>query len=173
MASIEQVFRKGKQSVSVRSEAPVEAVWALLATPAWWPVWAPHIRRVSGPHRAEAPPPDLETGQHLLVHGPWPVALRAEITHLELDRRWDFVVRVPGPWRVRNAHLVERAGTGSRITVHLALEGPVAGALTRTVLAAYLPLAVYSLRRLARLADSDHRAVQAALERLGEAGAEG
>jgi hypothetical protein len=155
--------------VSAWSSAPVEAAWALLATPAWWPAWAPHIRRVSDMDRRGAAPADLVPGQHLLVHGPPAVAVRAEITAVEPLRRWDFVVRLPGPWRARSTHLVEPEDGGCRVTVHMALDGPAGAALTRTALAAYLPLAAIAVRRLARLAEVDHATAQAALRRLGEA----
>ncbi len=158
---------EGAQTVSASSAAPPEAAWALLATPAWWSAWAPHIRHVAGSSKTEAAPADLAEGQELRIHGPGPVAVRARITRVDPGARWDFAVDLPGPWRILNSHLVEPEGEGCRVTVHMVLQGPAGQLLTDTALAAYAPLATYSVRRLARLAERDHAVARAALERLG------
>jgi hypothetical protein len=158
-------FDDAARVVEARSDAPPEAAWALLATPAWWPAWAPHITRVSG-DVGGPPPADLAVGQHLRIHGPGPVAVRARITHLDPGRRWDFAVDLPGLWSIVNAHEVEPDGTGARVVVRMRVEGPLCGAISRTALTAYVPLAGYALRRLAWLAEEDHATAETALARL-------
>jgi hypothetical protein len=167
--SIDEAFTSGQglQTVSADSTAPPDATWALLATPAWWHVWAPHIRRVSDGTRGRAAPADLAIGQRLTIHGPALVSVQARITRVDPGRRWDFAVTLPGPWTIVNAHLVEPSGTGSRVVVHMVVDGPGGRLLSDTALAAYVPLAAYSLRRLSRLAERDHAAATAALDRLG------
>jgi len=142
--------------VRVPCGAPPEAAWELLATPARWPRWSPQIRAVGGfdpVRRRFAPaPPALQVGAWVVLHGPWPVRLRAQITRLEADRRWDFAAPLPGALTLLSAHAVTRATHGCEIVWGMRVQGPGGGLLTRTALPAYTPLARLALRRLARLA---------------------
>lgn len=98
-------------------------------------------------------------GQRLVIDGPGPVAVRAEVTRLDPGRRWDFLMPLPGfLWALSSAHEVvpdADGWSGCRVLVHLRVSGPAARLLERTALAAYVPLAHLSVRRLARLAERD------------------
>jgi hypothetical protein len=143
--SIEHPFGRGK-AVSADCAAPPETAWALLAAPACWPSWAPQIRRVEGPAA-------LAQGDRIVVHGPFPVRVTATIATLVAGSRWDWVVHLPGPFRLFGAHVVEPRTGGCRILVHQRLLGPGTAILGPAGLAAYAPIARHAVRRLARLAE--------------------
>lgn len=140
--------------VTASCAAPPEAVWALLADPVRWPEWAPHIRRVTITRGHEARPPLLAAGQLLVVHGTASVAVRVRITHVDRGRRWDWTVRLPGPWTLQAAHVVEPHRDGSRMLLAQRVDGPAAAIADWPARTAYAPLARTALRRLARLAES-------------------
>jgi len=139
--------------VHARSAAAAPLLWHLAAAPRWWPVWAPHLRRVRDtdgvPVRGE-----VALGDRLRIDSVAPlVGVHAEVTRVDPGRRWDFVVDLPGPWRLVSAHHVAPLPRGSRVTVALWLEGPAGGVVGWGPLRAYRPLAAWAVRRLAALAD--------------------
>jgi hypothetical protein len=146
--SIEQVFESRKAMVvGADSAATPAAVWALLAVPARWPAWSPHIRR------ADSHPGPVEVGDEVRVRSYGPVAVRTRITRVDDGRRWDFrVLSVPSPWRLEAAHAVVARDAGSRVVVGMRLSGPGTPLLGIAFLNAYRPLAALAVRRLARLA---------------------
>ncbi len=136
--------RRGWVTVTARSAAPPERVWALLGDPARWHDWAPHIRSADG---------RLEEGARVVVGGPAGVRLPTTITRVEAPWRWDFRAEPPGPFALDSVHLLRRDGGGSVVAVHLRLAR--LGAVGLGPLAAYLPLARVAVRRLARLAEDE------------------
>jgi uncharacterized protein YndB with AHSA1/START domain len=145
---IEQTFERRKAVVvGADSAAPPAAVWALLADPARWPAWSPHIRRADGRRGS------VQEGDELVVRSYGPLAVRTRITRVDPGRRWDFrVLTVPRPWVLEAAHAVVARDGGARVVVATRVRGPGAPLLALTALNAYRPLAALAVRRLARLA---------------------
>lgn len=136
----------------MRTAAPADALWTLLADPALWVTWAPHLRAVErGPDRHGPVMP----GEHLVVHGPSALRVDATVTRVDPGRRWDWEVRLPGPWTLLGVHAVLEEAPGRRVRVSMRVRGPLAPVADRTALAAYAPLADLALRRLATLAERD------------------
>jgi len=119
--------------VSATGPAAAEQAWDRWVTPSTWPHWAPHIRRV------ECADDRLRAGSTGTVHGPGPLALRFEVSHLdEATRSWTWVV---GPVRLRMRHAVDSRPGGSSASMEVL--GPVGW-----LLQPYRPLAFHALRRL-------------------------
>lgn len=114
--------------------APTGAAWDLIAQPARWPEWAPHVGGAWG-----LGAPEVETGRTgaARLFGVLPVPAR--ITGKTAGRDWTWQV---GP--VRMKHRVEPG----IIAIDLEAPGPLEPALA----AAYGPVIRWSLRRLARRA---------------------
>lgn len=142
------------RTVGVDCAAPPAVAWDLLATPARWPQWAPHVTRVTIARGHDARPPMLTAGQLLVVHVRGPIVARVRVTHVDRGHRWDWTVLLPGPWSLHAAHVVEPRAQGCRVVLAHRLVGPAAGALGPPLLAAHAPLARNALRRLARLAEA-------------------
>lgn len=119
-----------------RSPARPDAVWALLAQPARWSEWAPHIRGAWG-----LGAPEVRKGARGAVRllGLFPVP--AAIVAKQAGKEWTWVV----PAGVRMIHRVEPYDSGSLITIELEAPGPLEPALAAT----YGPLVRLLLRRLA------------------------
>ncbi len=120
------------------STAPPRAVWALMARPAAWPAWAPHVRGAEGLGE-----PEVEPGRrgHVRLLGFVPIP--AEITAKEPGRSWT--------WRVGPAtlvHSVEPRGEGSLVAIDIAAPR----ALEATLRLTYGPLVALLVRNLARTA---------------------
>jgi hypothetical protein len=126
------------KAYTARSPAPPDAVWALLAQPARWSEWAPHVR---GAWSLGAP--EVRDGargaMRLLGVLPVPAAIVSKRT----GREWTW--RVPAG--VRIVHRVEPYGPGSLISIELEAPGPLEPALA----VAYGPLMQLLVRRLARV----------------------
>jgi hypothetical protein len=118
------------------SSAAPEAVWPLLARPARWHEWAPHVRGGWG-----LGSPEVEVGRTGVVRalGLLPVPVRIE--SVEAGRSWRW--RVAG--LVRMDHRVEPAADGSTVAIELSAPGPLESALS----AAYGPVIGWTLGRLA------------------------
>ncbi len=136
--------RRGWVTVTARSGAPPERVWALLGDPARWPDWAPHLRGAEGL---------LEEGARIVVHGPAGVRLPTTITRVDVPWRWDFRAEPPGPLSLDSVHLLRPVGRGTAVAVHLRVAR--LGVVGLGPLAAYLPLARLAVGRLARLAEAE------------------
>ena len=122
------------------SAAPASAVWPLMAEPARWHRWAPHIR---GALRLGTP--EVQVGRRGLVRVLGVPLVPARITRKRAGRMWAWKV---GP--VELTHRVEqRRGGGSAIAVDIAAPAPVEAALAKT----YGPLVRVLVRRLARVAE--------------------
>jgi Polyketide cyclase / dehydrase and lipid transport len=121
-----------------RSDAAPEDVWTLMAQPALWPRWAPHIRGAWG-----LGAPEVQVGRRGLVRLLGAPVVPARITGKRAGRMWAWKV---GP--VELTHRVERRGGGSTVAVDIAAPRPVEAALRAT----YGPLVQLLVRRLGRVA---------------------
>ncbi|HET9073087.1 MAG TPA: SRPBCC family protein [Solirubrobacteraceae bacterium] len=120
------------------SAAPPDAVWRLLAEPACWSAWAPHIRGGVG-----LGTPEVQTGRSgVALVGPW-LPVPVTVTAKEDGHFWDWRT---GPVRVR--HAVEAAPQGSIVRLELHAPAPLERALGLT----YGPVIAWVARRLARVA---------------------
>ena len=126
---------------SSQSTAPAPATWSLLARPAAWPSWAPHLRGAWGLGTPEVRAG--ATGAARLL-GVFPVPAR--IVGKRAGRSWTWRV---APGLVEMDHRVEpRAGGGSVVAIDLRAPAPLEAALA----AAYGPVIQATLDRLARVA---------------------
>lgn len=147
-----------RTQLSVRAEGDDPArLWHLLSTPAEWPRWAPHIRRVDTP----AGDGRLAPGQRLRIDSYGPVGVTATVTRVDAPRRWDFRVELPLGFALVAAHEVlddarpPRAGVRGHpatVRVRMALDGPLPSPIAGALLQAYRPVAHVALHRLAALA---------------------
>lgn len=155
--------------------APADRVWQLLATPACWPAWAPHMAHVTGEDRRTAPGP-VAVGQRLRIETVVPgVVVPVRVTDVEEGDSWTMVAELP-VGEVRSSHrVVAGAGAGggeqTAVTVAMrwlgpALPGPVP--LGRLLLAPYHPVAALSVRRLLHLAASEAQGADVARHRRCE-----
>lgn len=152
MPSIERLFADGKGAlVTARCAAPPSVAWRLLSTPERWPDWSPQIRAVTAADGG-TPSKRLAPGDELAVHGYGPLRVRARITRVEA-LRWDFDALLAGPLVLTSAHEVVPAADECVLLVGMRFRGLGAALLDRTALTAYLPLAAFAVRRLARLAE--------------------
>lgn len=125
------------------SDAPVSVAWSLLAQPARWPEWSPHVRGGWG-----LGSPEVEAGRRGAARLLWVVPVPAHIL-ANHDRSWVWRV---GP--VTMDHRVVARAEGSRISI--TISGPLSG----PVGVVYGPLVQALVRRLAAVADaqpSGHR----------------
>jgi hypothetical protein len=124
-----------------RSTASPAAAWALLARPARWSEWAPHVR---GAWRLGDPEVRDGARGYARLFGAVPVPAR--ITAKEPGRSWTWSVA-----GVRMVHRVERRRGGCTVAVDLHAASPVEAALRIS----YGPLVSALVRRLARVAERD------------------
>ena len=127
-------------SYEARSEADAAAAWPLMARPARWKEWAPHIR---GAWRLGEP--EVQVGRRGLVRILGAPLVPARITAKHPGRMWAWKV---GP--VELTHRVEPRRGGSLVAVDIAAPGPLEPALGAT----YGPIVQLLVNRLARRAES-------------------
>ena len=125
-------------SYRAHSDAEPAAAWALLARPARWQEWAPHVRGAWGLGE-----PEVRVGARGAARLLGVVPVPAVVTAKEDGRSWTWRV---GP--VDMVHAVRPASPGCDVVVELHAAGPVEAMLART----YGPLVGALLRRLARVA---------------------
>jgi hypothetical protein len=127
------------------SRAPAEAAWPLIAEPARWHEWAPHVRGAVG-----LGSPEVQQGRIGVVRLLGAVPVPAQIVHKRPGRSW--------AWRVGPAVLVHavrpREHGGCRVSVTLQAPGPLEPLLVAT----YGPLVALLVRNLARVAASSSAA---------------
>lgn len=131
-------------TLTVQGPTAPDEVWDRYLRPARWSGWSPQIRSVEHAGAVIAP------GSTGTVHGP--LGLRVPFEVLDVDvvdpkrRSWTWVARLPAGVRIRFEHVVEpalgRHPGGTRTLLHVRGAAPV--------VAAYLPLAWWALRRLVR-----------------------
>jgi hypothetical protein len=122
--------------------APPAAAWELMARPARWHEWAPHIR---GGWRLGSP--EVQSGRRGLVRLLGAPLVPARITRKRTGQMWAWKV---GP--VEMTHRVEpRGGRGSVVAVDIEAPSSLDAALGVT----YGPLVQVLMNRLARIAALD------------------
>jgi Polyketide cyclase / dehydrase and lipid transport len=122
------------------SKATPDQAWALVAEPARWPEWAPHIRGAWG-----LGSPEVEEGRIGAARLFGIVPVPAKITSKTAGREWTWHV---GPMDLE--HAVHPTPVGSRITMTIRAPGPLEPLLAFT----YGPIVQLLVRRLARVAAS-------------------
>jgi hypothetical protein len=126
------------------SAAPPEDAWRLLARPADWPRWAPHVRGAWGLGAPEVRKGAVGAARLLGV-----IPVPARIVGKRDGRSWTWRV---GAGLVEMVHRVDaRPGGGSTVAVDIIAPAP----LDRALAIAYGPVIERSLRRLARAAEQD------------------
>ena len=128
---------------SAASAAPPEAAWKLLARPARWPEWAPHLGGAWGLGEPEVREGAVGAARLLGV-----VPVPARIVDKRPGRSWTWRV---GLGTVEMVHRVEPAaggGEGSVVAIDLDAVGPLEGALALS----YGPVIQATLDRLAKRA---------------------
>jgi hypothetical protein len=126
------------RAFSADSDAPPAIAWALMSRPRAWPAWSPHVRGAWGLGGEEVEPGSVGAARLFGV-----VPVPARITG-KGARWWTWRVGV-----VSMTHRVEPRGSGSRVSIELSAPGP----LEAGVAAAYGPVILRTLRRLARVAE--------------------
>jgi hypothetical protein len=124
------------------SAAEPPRVWALLARPARWPEWAPHVRGAWGLGTPEVREGAL--GAARLVGG---VPVPARVVEVRPGQAWT--------WRVGPVELVHRvrpdpAAPGSVVAIDVLAPPPLEAMLRVT----YGPVVGLLIRRLARVAEA-------------------
>lgn len=138
--------------LSRRAACPPARVWALLATPACWPAWAPHIAHVTADGDPHAPA-TVRPGQRLRLHPPVPgLAVAVTVTDVDPDVSWAMRADLP-LGRMWADHVVTGGPSGTTVALTLRWGGPVP--VGAALLRAYRPLAGRALDRLVALAEGD------------------
>jgi hypothetical protein len=126
-------------SYSAKSSGSAERAWALMARPAMWSQWAPHLRGAWGLGSPEVEPGARGAARLLGV-----VPVPARIVEVSPPRSWT--------WRVGPATLKHRVypdqGGGSVVAVDITAPAPVEAALAVT----YGPVVQLLVKNLARVA---------------------
>jgi hypothetical protein len=146
-------------SYEAQSAGPPAEAWSLMARPARWKEWAPHIR---GAWRLGDP--EVQVGRRGLVRVLGAPLVPARITKKRSGSMWAWKV---GP--VELTHRVEPRDDGALVAVDIRAPTPLEPALAAT----YGPLVQILVKRLARKANQDvengaarstyHRALELAL----------
>lgn len=124
---------------TARSSATPEQAWALMARPALWSRWAPHLRGAWGLGDPEVRPGARGAARLLGV-----VPVPARILEVEAPRQWTWRV---GPATLKHRVYAHPAG-GSVVAVDIVAPRPVEATLAVT----YGPLVQLLVRNLARVA---------------------
>ena len=131
-----------------RSRAPVEEAWNLLARPARWHEWAPHIRGARG-----LGSPEVRAGARGAVRVLGVVPVPAKVVAKRAGRSWRWRV---GPLEI--VHRVEpnlnaRLEDGSKVAIDMLAPPPLEAVLAVT----YGPAIALLVRNLARVAEASAR----------------
>jgi hypothetical protein len=119
-------------------------VWRLMARPARWPSWAPHVRGAKG-----LGDPEVTAGSEGSVRLAGLLPVPARITEVEPGRSWCWS---SGPLRICH-RVAPREGGGSVITMEI--EAP--SALEATLSVTYGPAVALLVRNLSRVAERARR----------------
>lgn len=126
-------------SYEARSPAPPAVAWNLMARPARWHEWAPHIRGAWG-----LGAPEVQVGRRGMARVLGAPVVPARITRKRAGTLW--------AWKVGPVELVHRvepvAGGGSLVAVDIEAPAPLEAGLGVT----YGPLVQVLMNRLARVA---------------------
>lgn len=150
-------------TVSAAGDAPAERVWGLLARPADWPAWAPHMWHVTGAG-GEAPAA-VAPGQQLRLRFPLvEAAVSLEVTEVDPGRSWTMTAAVPLLGTVTSSHVVSSAARTTRVEV--TVEASRGDPVTRLALHAYRPVAGLAVRRLLAIAGAEEAGARFNLLRM-------
>ena len=131
-------------SESVAIDASVEHVWAILSDVERWPEWTPTVTRAERLDKGA-----IGVGSRTRLHQPKMRPMVWEITHWWANVAFIWVSAGPG-FHVTAEHLLERAGSGCRVTLELryrGLIGQLAGVITATLTRRYLHLEATGLKQ--------------------------
>lgn len=137
--AVKKVFETSREIA-----APAHVVWTVIADVEKWPEWTPSIRDV---RRAEDG--QLSIGSRAKVRQPKLLPLTWTVTELEPEKGFTWSARSPGV-RITARHYVVPTAAGSRATLSVAYDGPLASLvarLTAKVNAEYLGLEADGLKR--------------------------
>jgi hypothetical protein len=126
------------REIRVEGPRPAGDVWDAYVRPARWPEWSPQIRSVDYPGNRLVP------GTDGVVHGPGGLPVHFHILDVHDAgpvRSWSWTATAAGV-RLTLLHTVEAVPAGTRTTLTIDGFAPV--------VAAYLPVARWALRRLVR-----------------------
>jgi hypothetical protein len=130
--------------ISVDILAPPDGVWAVMSGVERWHEWTASVTSV---RRLDEGP--LRIGSRALIRQPrFPPAVWT-VTTLEPGRRFVWKSGMPGMW-VYGDHAVERIAEGTRATLRLSYDGPLArlmGRLTRGITNRYLEMEASGLKK--------------------------
>ena len=121
------------------SAATPEAAWSLIAEPARWHEWSPHVRGAWGLGEPEVRERAVGAARLLGV-----VPVPAQIVHKRSGRSWTWRV---GPMVLVHA-VTPRPGGGCRVAITLQAPGPLEPVLAAT----YGPVVRLMVANLARVA---------------------
>jgi hypothetical protein len=121
-----------------RSRATPEQAWPLLAEPARWSAWAPHIRGAVG-----LGTPEVQAGRLGVVIVAFIAPVPVRVADKVDGRSWDWLT---GPVRIR--HQVEPDPEGCLLSIAVWAPAPLESVIGVT----YGPLMRWVLRRLAVVA---------------------
>jgi uncharacterized membrane protein len=105
-------------------EAPVELIWRLTVQVDEWPAFLPTMRRVE---RLDAG--ELRVGSKARIKQPGQSSAVWTVTRLEPAREFAWETSRIG-FRLTASHLLEPAGTGTRMTLALETSGRAAGVVS-------------------------------------------
>lgn len=131
-------------SESVAIDASVEHVWAILSDVERWPEWTPTVTRAERLDKGA-----IRVGSRTRLHQPKLRPVVWEITDWRANVAFVWVSSGPG-FHVTAEHVLERAGSGCRLTLQLkyrGLIGRLAGAITATLTRRYLHLEATGLKQ--------------------------
>jgi uncharacterized membrane protein len=131
-------------STAIDIAAPPAQVWAIMRAIERWHEWTASIRSVE---RLDGGP--IRTGSRARVRQPRLPAAVWEVTDWVEDKGFTWVSRAPGV-RVTGDHQVAPHGSGTRATLAIHYEGPLAPILvwfTRAVNDRYLALEAAGLKK--------------------------
>ena len=102
-------------------DAPIDLIWRLTTRIEDWPAFLPTMRHVK---RLDTG--DLRVGSTARVRQPGQTSAVWTVTHLDPRREFTWETSRPG-LRITGRHLLEPAGTGTRMTLALETAGATAG----------------------------------------------
>jgi hypothetical protein len=126
-------------SYSAKSSGSPERAWALMARPALWSQWAPHLRGAWG-----LGSPEVEQGARGAARLLGVVPVPARIVEVSAPRSWTWRV---GPVTLNHRTYPDQDG-GSVVAVDLIAPAPIEAALSVT----YGPVVQLLVKNLARVA---------------------
>lgn len=140
-------------TVGASGAASTQRVWDLLASPASWPAWAPHMAHVRDADGSCEAPSRVHVGQRLHVESILP-RIGVEVAVIDVCEGESWTMRATLPvGELVSWHTVSEVMDATLVTIALRWTGPRLVGLT--LLHAYRPVATYAVRRLLQLAETE------------------